>query len=54
MSGDIIGIEVKASATIRMQDFQALAKLKKAAGKHFLTGLLLYDGEHTRITRIAQ
>ena len=54
MSGDIIGIEVKASATIRMQDFQALAKLKKVAGKHFLTGLLLYDGEHTRITRIAQ
>ena len=47
MSGDVIGIEVKASATVRKQDFQGLIRLKKAAGKHFRLGILLYDGDHT-------
>ena len=49
MSGDVIGIEVKASATIRKQDFQGLERLKKSAGKNFLMGVLLYDGDHTNV-----
>jgi predicted AAA+ superfamily ATPase len=47
MSGDVIGIEVKASATLRKQDFQGLERLRKLAGKNFLMGIVLYDGDHT-------
>lgn len=47
LSGDVIGIEVKASSTVRPQDFQGLARLKTVAGNHFLIGLLLYDGERS-------
>ncbi len=46
-SGAVIGIEVKASSTVRSQDFQGLERLKKAAGERFLMGLLLYDGDRT-------
>ncbi|MEM1243974.1 MAG: ATP-binding protein [Pseudomonadota bacterium] len=47
MSGDVIGIEVKSSATLKKQDFQGLQRLKKIAGKKFLLGILLYDGDYT-------
>ena len=47
MSGDVIGIEVKASATIRKQDFEGLERLRKTAGNNFRMGILLYDGDHT-------
>jgi len=43
----IAGIEVKASATVTSADFRGLRKLKEAAGKHFITGVVLYDGEAT-------
>jgi predicted AAA+ superfamily ATPase len=49
MSGDIISIEVKASATLRKQDFQGLEKLKIAAGKNFRMGIILYDGDPTNM-----
>lgn len=43
--GRIVGIEVKASATIRPQDFRGLISLKEAAGDAFAMGiLLLHDG----------
>lgn len=41
----IAGVEVKASATVTAADFRGLRKLKKAAGKRFAAGVVLYDGE---------
>jgi uncharacterized protein len=43
-NGDIIGIEIKASATVNMQDFKGLNKLAEYAGKKFRHGVLLYTG----------
>jgi len=41
----IVGIEVKASATVTAGDFRGLRKLKEAAGERFVCGAVLYDGE---------
>ena len=46
--GRIIGIEVKASATVRAQDFRGLRQLQEAAGNRFVRGLVLHD--HDRVT----
>ncbi|UWU26021.1 ATP-binding protein (plasmid) [Rhizobium sp. CB3060] len=46
--GRIVGIEVKASATIRPSDIKGLRQLKAATGDRFLRGLVLHD--HDRIT----
>ncbi len=46
-NGQIIGIEVKAGATLNPSSFQGLARLKESAGDDFLMGILLYDGDHT-------
>jgi predicted AAA+ superfamily ATPase len=43
---EIIGIEVKASATVQAQDFKGLRKLQALAGPAFITGIVLYDGTH--------
>ncbi len=43
--GEVVGIEVKAGATVRPDDFKALARLAAAAGDHFVCGILLHDGE---------
>lgn len=43
--GKIVGIEVKASATVRPQDFRGLMRLKESAGEAFVMGILLHDGE---------
>jgi uncharacterized protein len=40
----LIGIEVKASATVSASDFKGLKKLQLLAGEAFTTGLVLYDG----------
>ena len=44
-SGDIAGVEVKASSTVRVSDFRGLRKLARAAGERFAGGVVLYDGE---------
>ncbi len=44
-SGDIAGVEVKASSTVRLSDFRGLRKLARAAGERFAGGVVLYDGE---------
>lgn len=44
-AGQIVGVEVKASATVTAADFRGLRKLKEAAGRRFGAGLVLYDGE---------
>ena len=41
--GQVVGIEVKASATVRGDDFAGLRKLAEASGKRFAMGLVLYD-----------
>ncbi|MGS1097293.1 ATP-binding protein (plasmid) [Aquamicrobium terrae] len=46
--GRIIGIEVKASATVRRQDFRGLRQLQEATGDRFVRGLVLHD--HDRVT----
>ena len=40
----IIGIEVKASATVRVSDFRGLIKLADYAGQHFEHGVMFYTG----------
>lgn len=42
---EICGVEVKASSTVTAADFRGLHKLRVAAGKKFLCGVVLYDGE---------
>ena len=42
--GALIGIEVKASATVNAGDFKGLRKLADACGRDFRLGLVLYDG----------
>ena len=44
-SGAIVGIEVKASATVNAGDFKGLRKLEEACGDNFKLGVVLYDSE---------
>ena len=41
----LAGVEVKASGTVRESDFRGLRKLREIAGKRFVCGVVLYDGE---------
>ena len=43
--GEIVGIEVKARATVRPNDFKGLKRLKEINGKQFTCGAVMYDGE---------
>ena len=43
--GLLAGVEVKASGTVRPEDFRGLRKLQEIAGDQFGCGVLLYDGE---------
>ncbi|MBI4989969.1 MAG: ATP-binding protein [Rhodocyclales bacterium] len=43
----VAGVEIKAAATVTAADFRGLHKLKEAAGKRFVAGVVLYDGEAT-------
>ena len=45
--GDCFAVEVKATATLRANDFSGILRFKDVAGKHFKFGILLYDGDHT-------
>lgn len=42
--GRIVGVEVKASATVRRRDFNGLAALAEMAGTAFERGVLIYTG----------
>lgn len=46
-AGEIVGIEVKAAASVTRRDFSGLDRLATVAGPAFVQGILLYDGEHT-------
>ncbi len=46
-SGEIAGIEVKASATLRAQDFAGLRHLRERVGGRMVAGVVLYAGAQT-------
>lgn len=46
-AGRIVGIEVKASATVRRRDSIGLRRLASATGDQFALGLVLHDGDRS-------
>lgn len=46
-NGSVLGIEVKAGATVSADDFKGLEKLRAAAGDDFVRGIVLYTGTKT-------
>ena len=46
----VVGIEVKAEATARPEDFKGLVRLEKAAGDRFACGIVLHDGDRVQRT----
>lgn len=46
-SGDIVGIEVKAGASVKGDDLKGLAALKEVAKSRFKRGIVLYGGQET-------
>ena len=48
----VIGIEIKASSTVRTDDFNGLRRLAEKLGDDFLVGLVLYSGRHYTAVRL--
>ena len=46
-AGQIVGVEVKAAASVSAGDLVGLRKLASLAGKKFASGIVLYDGSDT-------
>lgn len=46
-AGQLVGIEVKASATVKERDLRGLKRLASLAKDQFTAGVLLYDGDET-------
>ena len=46
-AGQLVGVEVKASTTVKERDLRGLKKLSSLAGDQFAAGVLLYDGDET-------
>lgn len=46
-AGQLVGVEVKASATVKESDLRGLRKFSSLAGDQFKMGILLYDGDET-------
>jgi predicted AAA+ superfamily ATPase len=44
-NGSIVGVEAKASSTVRVEDFKGLRKLAELAGERFTAGYVVYNGE---------
>jgi hypothetical protein len=47
VAGAVVGIEVKAAATVMAADFKGLRKMAAGCGSDFQAGIVLYDGETT-------
>lgn len=45
--GQVVGVEVKASSTVRAVDFRGLHHLKARLGTDFMVGIVLYTGSET-------
>lgn len=50
--GEVVGIEVKSSATVSASDFSGMRKLAEACGDKFVQGLVLYD--HDKVVPFAE
>lgn len=46
-AGQIVGVEVKAAASVTRRDFGGLERVASAAGTAFVQGIVLYDGAQT-------
>jgi predicted AAA+ superfamily ATPase len=46
-AGYLVGVEVKAAATVKESDLRGLKKWSKLAGDRFKMGIVLYDGNET-------
>lgn len=46
-SGDVVGIEVKAGATVRPRDFRGLVHMRERIGSRLVAGVVLYAGGKT-------
>lgn len=46
-AGQVVGVEIKSSATVKASDLRGLRKLAGLAGADFKMGVLLYDGDET-------
>ena len=46
-AGRLVGLEIKASSTVRRKDFSGLDALSEDIGDRFVRGIVLYAGEHT-------
>jgi predicted AAA+ superfamily ATPase len=46
-AGQIVGVEVKAAASVSQRDFGGLQRIAVAAGSAFVQGILLYHGTQT-------
>ena len=46
-SGEVVAVEVKASATLDLKSRRGLTKLRDAAGARFRAGVVLYTGRQT-------
>lgn len=46
--GAVVGIEVKAGATVRPRDFKGLKRLREAAADRFSCGIILHDGDRVQ------
>jgi uncharacterized protein len=45
--GQVVGVEVKASSTVRAEDFRGLRHLAERLDDDFVVGIVLYTGEQT-------
>lgn len=46
-AGWLIGVEVKAAATVKANDLKGIRRLAQAAGSKWIGGIILYDGDNT-------
>jgi predicted AAA+ superfamily ATPase len=46
-AGDIVGVEVKSTATVKADSLRGLHRFSDAAGPRFKRGIVLYDGTET-------
>jgi predicted AAA+ superfamily ATPase len=49
-AGRVVGIEVKAAASVKPKDFHGLKRLQSATGRNFACGILLHDGDRIQRT----
>ena len=45
--GQLVGVEIKAAATIKESDLRGLKRLASVAKDKFMLGIILYDGIET-------